>query len=142
MQQVRALVSTPKSPASEWRALLFMAVTLAQMILHLRKSHPRKALEKTEMLEAWCLLAVTELSHQITAEGPEANARKPFSEQLPPIYMILQMLLVFTQRVKAGLKAELAARQPYPPRMWATAKRSLFAPQSPYLCARGYFDSG
>ena len=98
---------TNSTLAGQWQALLAVAIEMARSILHLESRQPRKALEKTEMLEAWCLLAVTELSQQITAEGPEANARKPFREQLPPVYMILQMFLVFTQRVKAGLKAKL-----------------------------------
>ena len=109
---IRAFFSTPCTRAAEWRALLYMAVTLAWQILALEHIDPRKALQKIEMLEVWCWTAEAELCRQIAAEDPAAHARKSFDQQLPPIAAILQMFLVFFQRIKAGLKARIGAR-PY-----------------------------
>ena len=110
------LFSKPCNLAAEWRGLLYMALELARQISGLARSDPRAALEKTEMLETWCLMALAQVSRQFDEEPPEVRARKPYSEHLPPIAAILQMLLVVTARVKAGLRARLAARAYAPAR--------------------------
>ncbi len=110
MFRLPARFTKPCTLASEWRALLYMAFTLARQILLIAPSDPRRALKKTEMLEAWCFMALAELSCQIDAEDPAAHARKPYSAQLPPIAVILQMLLVFIARTKARLKAHISQR--------------------------------
>ena len=110
MTGIRAFFSKPYTRAAEWRALLYMAVTLARQILALEQIDPRRALQRIEMLEVWCWMAEAELCRQIAAEDPAVHARKSFDQQLPPIAAILQMFLVFIQRVKAGLKARIGAR--------------------------------
>lgn len=111
MQSLRALFSKPDTLADQWRAVLFMALEMAQSMLALDRADPRKALQKLEMLEAWCWLAEAELCRQMARECPAAHARKPFDAQLPPIAAILQMLRVFIARVKAGLAARIQARR-------------------------------
>ena len=128
MQFLRALASKPASLADQWRALLFMALELARQILVLERSDPRAALEKIELLSAWCWMAEAELCRQLAQQDRKAHMREPFDAQLPPMAAILQMLRVFIARVKAGLVARVQARRyaavaeriaPYPPRQLA-----------------------
>ena len=98
------------SLAIHWRALLGMALTLARQVLHLSRRHPRSALRKAETLEAWTLCALTEVIHQIEAQGADAIRRQKFSEQLPPVACILLCLLRFVQRLITRLRAVLQSQ--------------------------------
>lgn len=106
MQQIRALFSKTETLAAQWRAMLSMAVVLLRQITQLERTEPRKALEKAEMLEAWCLLALTQVSFQITAQEAGGMPRN-FSEQLPPIAVILSTILMLVRRMKAGLLSKI-----------------------------------
>ena len=95
--------------AAEWQALAAMAVAMARKLLRIRGSQPLKALAQAEMLEAWTLCSIAKVMDQIAAEGAEAHAAKPYTDQLPPIAVILWHFLRFLRGVIAKLRARLAA---------------------------------
>ena len=124
------------SLARQWQALLGMALTLARQVLHLSPKRPRNALRKAEMLEAWILCALTEVTQQIETQGADAIRRQKFSEQLPPVACILLCLLRFLQRLIVKLKAALSSlscwsEYPAAPEIYAGTESKRACPARP-----------
>ena len=106
MFKILSLFLGAKSLAGQWQVLARMAVTMARHVLRLEVVRPKQALQKAEMLEAWCVCALTEVTKQIDMEDRAVHLARPFSQQLPPVACILLCLM----RVILRLRATLALR--------------------------------
>ena len=96
------------SLASQWQVLAGMAITMARHVLRLESARPKEALAKAEMLEAWCVCAITEATQQIEEEDRAVHLARPFNQQLPPVAYIPLCLLKVISKIKARLQAALA----------------------------------
>lgn len=119
MGRFRNFSCADKTLVSQWHVMLAMALALVKQILMLQRAQPRKAFYKAEMLEAWCVIALTCVAFQIDAQAKQGTPRR-FDHQLPPIAVILQTLLLLVRCLKRGLLAGVKS--------WAIAETFIHEP--------------
>ena len=83
MLKALGLFRGARSLASQWQVLAGMAITMARHVLRLETAHPKEALAKAEMLEAWLTCALTEVNHQICLLYTSPSPRDLSTSRMP-----------------------------------------------------------